>query len=932
MARIDFSGVPTVEPSHQGLAYESIPTSPAMFGGLVAGAEQTLGQGIEAAGNAGLHYLEAKNALNNEVHANDKLTWFAQQGTTEWEKYKQLEGQSAVNALPQFQQRLDELRKQTLEGENLQVQAHLSRGLSSLMDRYSGWAAGHAGSQERQWHDKSAIDGAKTFGSQAVLSAQNGTWDQVDQDLHASDERIGTYWRQKNPSLDPDSRAIVDEEVRKNRGGNVKYIVETLANQGQLKEAQAVFDRYKDRMDAQSIAVTTGYLRGKQKDEHARERGNDAAERAIAETRGLTPGMAAVNRDAAAALAGKGITLDMRSGFRTPEHNAEVGGARGSQHLHGRAGDYSLNGLSEDQARAVIDQFLNDPRVGGFGYYPRSNSIHVDVRPGGRAAWGSDYHNTSVGEGWPAWMTEKVRAWQGSAAARQNMPEEFGPLDRASAYNRLIEKTQDDPHSQSYGITRLNQIFSVERDERTAGIARFNRQIDDTLAEARETGNVKVPLTEEDFVEHRKPGESDDDARERYRLYDAERQFRSDQHAMEDMTAAELQTFVNGRPPSADSPGGWAAAVAHRDRLQKEMDAVIAKRRKDPAGSVAKDPAVLDALKDYDPHRPETFRPVADARMAAQAQLGIEAQFRFPITREEAQLEAGPVYRALPGQETPILTAMMNRFRAMFGPKWPDAMAYALAQGHEDQASRDFAAATMMKFLKDPANAAARREADRAAEQAAASSAVAAVSEPAPTPRSEEDLVRQAQQDRQLAARELQDLDKAETSRLKIDSGGMPSVRLQREIDKRREEIFAKYPDMRAPFEAAQARHREQEASGKFESEIDRLAAEEGRARPNLAAVRTANASEAGRLRPQHRREASLSAEIAAIADRRKELVMMERRRLGVRADTPFTWPADAPFPRAADITALFHNPALAQKFDAEWGRGAARRFLGTGE
>jgi Peptidase M15 len=120
------------------------------------------------------------------------------------------------------------------------------------------------------------------------------------------------------------------------------------------------------------------------------------------------------------ALQAQGVPITVTSAFRNPEHNTAVGGARGSQHLHGNAIDVSLTGLSPQQQQAVVSQFLSDPRTGGFGYYPNSNSIHVDVRPGDKAAWGTDYHGTSVGKGWPDWLTNQVTAWQGGARGTTN--------------------------------------------------------------------------------------------------------------------------------------------------------------------------------------------------------------------------------------------------------------------------------------------------------------------------------------------------------------------------------------------------------------------------------------------------------------------------------------------------------------------------------
>ena len=113
----------------------------------------------------------------------------------------------------------------------------------------------------------------------------------------------------------------------------------------------------------------------------------------------------------ASALRAQGIEIEISSGFRSRAHNEKVRGARNSQHLYGKATDIPLAGLSLEQKQAVVSQFLSDPRVKGFGYYPPTDAIHVDVRAGGRSSWGVGNKGESIGEGWPKWLTDQVREW-----------------------------------------------------------------------------------------------------------------------------------------------------------------------------------------------------------------------------------------------------------------------------------------------------------------------------------------------------------------------------------------------------------------------------------------------------------------------------------------------------------------------------------------
>jgi hypothetical protein len=80
-----------------------------------------------------------------------------------------------------------------------------------------------------------------------------------------------------------------------------------------------------------------------------------------------------------------GKPLIVRSAYRSPEHNRAVGGAPASKHMQGTAFDIAMTNHDpaafEAAARAV--GFL------GFGFYPRSGFIHVDLGPARQ--WGERF-------------------------------------------------------------------------------------------------------------------------------------------------------------------------------------------------------------------------------------------------------------------------------------------------------------------------------------------------------------------------------------------------------------------------------------------------------------------------------------------------------------------------------------------------------------
>lgn len=80
-----------------------------------------------------------------------------------------------------------------------------------------------------------------------------------------------------------------------------------------------------------------------------------------------------------------GKPLIVRSAYRSPEHNRAVGGAKASKHMDGTAFDIAMVNHDpvafEAAARAVGFQ--------GFGYYPRSGFMHIDLGPA--RSWGDPF-------------------------------------------------------------------------------------------------------------------------------------------------------------------------------------------------------------------------------------------------------------------------------------------------------------------------------------------------------------------------------------------------------------------------------------------------------------------------------------------------------------------------------------------------------------
>mgnify|MGYP006282664041 CR=1 FL=1 len=81
-----------------------------------------------------------------------------------------------------------------------------------------------------------------------------------------------------------------------------------------------------------------------------------------------------------------GEPIHINSAYRSPAHNARVGGSPNSQHLLGKAADMSMKNYSPKQVSLVIEKMINAGKIseGGVGLY--NGFVHYDIR-GSRARW-----------------------------------------------------------------------------------------------------------------------------------------------------------------------------------------------------------------------------------------------------------------------------------------------------------------------------------------------------------------------------------------------------------------------------------------------------------------------------------------------------------------------------------------------------------------
>lgn len=78
--------------------------------------------------------------------------------------------------------------------------------------------------------------------------------------------------------------------------------------------------------------------------------------------------------------------ITINSGYRSPEHNSNIGGATRSQHLLGKASDIVIDGLTPQEVAVVIEELIRDGKMKQGGLKAYNSFTHYDIR-GIRARW-----------------------------------------------------------------------------------------------------------------------------------------------------------------------------------------------------------------------------------------------------------------------------------------------------------------------------------------------------------------------------------------------------------------------------------------------------------------------------------------------------------------------------------------------------------------
>lgn len=663
--------------------FQHIDSNPNMFGGFGAKAEEQLGQGVEKAGNTGLEIATAQNEQQNKIHAADVKSWYADQTTDLHTRFTALSGRAALDALPEYKQKLGELKQQALDKvPSPDSKAMLNESLTTLQDQYYRYWAGHAGGQLKTYQDKVAQDSIASSSALAVNSLLAG--DELGFERRLREQDVEVHNLYDSQGYDPDA---MGSEVAKRRGLTLKAAIETVAASGDVGKAQALFDKYKDRMDPASVLQVTSNL----KSGVAQLQGRNIADE---ESGHILPKADSVAGVPASFIAQVKRTEGFASGARWDVKQFSSG--------YGTKANFEGEQITKEEAdRRFNVEFAKAANV--------VDGVNPNLDPGTKAAMssltynaGSDWVHSGLGDAIRAGDLDKAKQlflqynkaggetndglvnrryreaqWFGSAEA----PAGNGPLvDKQTAYERVLNRTDSNPLLQTAAMARLNQVYGIYHTEQTGQNATFDQKLADTQAEALATGTAKTSLSEPDFVNRYGVAEG----QKQYGEYQKNLALGSDIAGLSTMSPDEQSAVLARHTPQPGSEG-FEAEQTRQQAVAKAIQHTTKERDDDPAAfALRRLPAAQSAYADFnkvigdkdatpDDQRAAAAR-FANVTLAEQARVGVPAADRSILTAGQVASIGGAINTAATSDD-PVarqnVIPLIKQQADLWGNNWP---------------------------------------------------------------------------------------------------------------------------------------------------------------------------------------------------------------------------------------------------------------------
>ncbi len=594
-----------------------------------------------------------------------------------------VEGHAALSAYPDYKQKSAELLKEAVDSvDGPKQKAMLGEALTNIQDQYWRVWGGHAAGQEKTYQKKVASDAIASNSARASNLLVGGDEQGAERALREQDMEVHNFF--EGQGYDRDASEV---EAQKRRGITLKTAIETVAAGGDVAKAQALFDKYRDRMDPTSVLQVTANL----KSGVAQLQGRDIADE--------ESGHASPNAEAVAGVPLSFVAQVKRSEGFAPSAKWDV---KQFSSGYGTKANFEGETISREEAdRRFSVEFSKAANI--------VDSVNARLDPGTKAALtsltynaGSDWVHSGLGEAIRAGDLDKAKQlflqynkaggdtdeglanrryreaqWFGSAEA----PPSNGPLvDKQTAYERVLARTDNNPLLQTAAMARLNQVYGIYHSEQTAQHAAFDQKLADTQAEAMATGTARAPLMEPDFVN--RYGATD--GQRQYGEYQKNLALGSDIAGLATMSPEEQNQVLARHTPQPGS-AGFEAEQTRQQAVAKAIQHSNKERDDDPAAfALRRLPAAQAAYADFnkvvdDKNASPAGKTAAAARFASvtlseQARVGVPPQQRAILTGSQVTSIGGAINAAATSVDPAArqnVIPLIKQQAELWGNNWP---------------------------------------------------------------------------------------------------------------------------------------------------------------------------------------------------------------------------------------------------------------------
>lgn len=701
-----YNGVPEVNPANAPAVFQTgAGATPDAFGMAEARAKQALGEGQKEVG-AGLGALSqgAFRAADffGQVAADESANFYADQvnkiiygdatkmvpgpdGTMIPETgYMGLKGRAALDERPNVEKRIDDLLKESrsklntpgqierFDGISRRFRAITNAEVSRYADtQYKSWASATFGAKGKLATEEIAAnpDNVAVFTS-ASMNLIDARVDQAK--MMGAKSPDDPLWKEAVSSAQRDAWTARLQAIAIDDPARARNLMRSEATQKILGPQYRVLDaQFRARADQQTGAAYTDGLIGASlplKD------GTNASEmlrqfEVFRNTAYWDVNHWRVGYGSDTITKPDGTKVEVTQNTVVTKEDAERDLARRTQESAGDArkaiGAEAWEKLDE-RTKASLTSISYNYGPAGF-----PSSVAAAARTGNKdeiakAILGLSSHNGGI--------NARRRAQEAANVQGKDSPDGRPSVrDQSEILIQIQNDPSLSPQEKAAATMQANRFYGAYNAQATKEQAEFKTAVQNSVSEAIQYGKESNPLPLERFV--RQYGDIEGPVQ--YRNYVADVQYGADRHSFETMPNKAIRSTIDAQVPQ---PG--AADFAHRmknvDRLRDYADKLQTQRREDPGGVASRSPAVKVIQGQYDPKNPETFQPVATARLAEQERLGIEPEYRSPITKAEALQMTKPIQFALPGDKGAAVELVASQFQKMFGEFAPQAFLYAM--------------------------------------------------------------------------------------------------------------------------------------------------------------------------------------------------------------------------------------------------------------